>query len=106
MKASFALAAFIGVAAAGPHRLGMTRGGKLGEDPKFLSYVSKYNKNVTDAATFSRKQNRYHANDNIIAEHNRKAARSSDPDALILAHNWTSDLEPAEYQQLLGLDTA
>ena len=26
-----------------------------------------------------------------------------DPDALILAHNWTSDLEPEEYQALLTL---
>ena len=109
MKASFALTAFIGVVAAGPHHGGLgglRTGGKLGGDPKFLEYVSKYNKNVSDTASFTRRQNRYHANDNIIAEHNHKAARSSDPDVLVLGHNWTSDLEPAEYQQLLGLDHA
>ena len=55
MKASFALAAIIGVAAAGPVRGGIRTMGKLGGDPKFLSYVSKYNKNVTDSAAFSRK---------------------------------------------------
>ena len=107
MKSSFALAAFIGVVAAGPNHLGGLRtGGKLGGDPKFLQFCSKYNKHATDTATFNRRQARYHTNDTVIAEHNRKAARSSDPDALILGHNWTSDLEPSEYQQLLGLDRA
>ena len=109
MKTSFALTAFIGVVAAGPHHGGLgglRTGGKLGGDPKFLEYVSKYNKNVSDTASFTRRQNRYHTNDNIIAEHNHKAARSRDPDHLVLGHNWTSDLEPAEYRQLLGLDQA
>ena len=27
-----------------------------------------------------------------------------DPDALVLGHNWTSDLEPEEYKKLLGLN--
>jgi hypothetical protein len=36
MKTSFALAALIGVAAAGPNMRGMRNGGKLGDDPKFL----------------------------------------------------------------------
>ena len=27
----------------------------------------------------------------------------NDPDALVLGHNWTSDLEPEEYKKLLGV---
>jgi hypothetical protein len=53
MKASFALIALIGVAAAGPHHGGVRTGGKLGGDPKFLEYCSKYNKNVSTTASFT-----------------------------------------------------
>ena len=64
MKTSFALAAFIGVVAAGPDHKGINRrggpgglrtGSKLGGDPKFLEFVSKYNKNVSDTASFTRR---------------------------------------------------
>jgi hypothetical protein len=105
MKATFALVALIGAVAAGPNGLRGTGrlGGKLGDDPKFLQYCSKYNKNVTSSATFAKKQNRYHLSDTVIQEHNR-THRSSNPNTLVLAHNWTSDLEPEEYQQLLGLN--
>ena len=104
MKALFVVAALIGVAAAGPNQ--GRYGSYLVGDTKFLSYCSKYNKNMTDTATYTRRQHRYHLNDTVIAEHNRKAARSSDPDVLILGHNFTSDLEPEEFKKLLGIDTA
>ena len=55
MKASFALTAFIGVVAAGPHHGGLRTGGKLGGDPKFLEFCSKYNKNVSSTAAFTQR---------------------------------------------------
>ena len=104
MKSTFALIALIGAVYAGP--LGTVRdqrrGGKLAEDPKFLSYCSKYNKNMSDTRSFERRQRRYHLNDTIIADYNRKHAHDTDPDKLVLAHNFTSDFEPEEYQKLLG----
>ena len=101
MKSTFALIALIGAVSAGP--LGMTRNeGKLADDPKFLQFCSKYNKNPTDSRSFSRKQRRYHLNDTVIAEHNRKHAHDTNPNTLVLGHNWTSDLEPEEYRALLG----
>ena len=104
MKSTFALIAMIGAVSAGP--LGTVRdsrrGGKLADDPKFLSYCSKYNKNVSDSRTFERRQRRYHLNDTIIADYNRQHAHDTDPDKLVLGHNFTSDMEPEEYQKMLG----
>ena len=74
----------------------------MADDPKFLSYCSKYNKNVSDTRTFERKQRRYHINDTTIADWNRQHAHDPDPDVLVLGHNFTSDMEPEEYRQLLG----
>ena len=104
MKSTFALIALIGAVSAGP--LGSIRdsrqGGKLADDPKFLQYCSKYNKNMTDSRSFARKQRRYHLNDTIIEEHNRKHAHDTNPNKLVLGHNWTSDLEPEDYMKMLG----
>jgi len=104
MKSTFALIALIGAVSAGP--LGTSQdnrhGGKLADDPKFLSYCSKYNKNVSDTRTFERKQRRYHINDTVIADWNRQHAHDTNPNTLVLGHNFTSDMEPEEYQQLLG----
>ena len=101
MKSTFALIALIGAVSAGP-RSSVRHGGKLADDPKFLSYCSKYNKNVSDTRTFERKQRRYHMNDTVIADWNRQHAHSTDPNTLVLGHNFTSDMEPEEYQKLLG----
>ena len=74
--------------------------GEASQDQAFLQFVSQYNKDVRDSRTFIRKQRMFHINDDIINNHNaKKNVRGSvyDPDALILKHNWTSDLEPEEY---------
>jgi hypothetical protein len=104
MKSTFALLALIGAVSAGP--LGSERNqrnsGKLGDDPKFLQFCSKYNKNMTDSRSFSIKQRRYHLNDTIISDFNRKHEHDTDPNTLVLGHNWTSDLEPEDYMKMLG----
>ena len=76
------------------------------QDYAFLQFVSTYNKDTKDAATFIKKKNRFCKSDEIIQQHNLKTKQTlgDDPDALVLGHNWTSDLEPEEYQQLLGLN--
>ena len=69
-------------------------------DQAFLQYVSQYNKDVHDTRTFIRRQRMFHINDDIINNFNAKQnSRGTvyDPDALILGHNWTSDLEPEEF---------
>ena len=101
MKSTFALIALIGAVSAGP-RNSVRHGGKLADDPKFLSYCSKYNKNVSDTRSFERRQRRYHINDTTIADYNRQHAHDTDPNVLVLGHNFTSDMEPEEYRQLLG----
>jgi C1A family cysteine protease len=58
---------------------------------------------VRDSRTFAKKQARYHTNDTIIADHNRKNAHNHDPNTLVLGHNWTSDMEPEDYLGMLGL---
>ena len=83
----------------------MARWGSSQDQSDFIQFVSLYNKDILDERTFIRKQRRFHLNDDFINQHNAKQMIGSvrDPDALILAHNWTSDLEPEEYQALLTL---
>ena len=105
MKQSFALAAFAGVAFAGPAggNSAYGLGNKLDNDPAFADFASKYNKDIRDAATYAKKLARFHTNQGIVNDVNRKADESGDPLALRLDINWTADLEPEEYAKLLGL---
>jgi len=108
MKQSFAIAAVAGLAAAAPassHHNNRPNG-KLGNDPMFLEYASRYNKDIRNPATFTLKQQNYHASESKIQSQNRKADESGDPNALRLAHNFTSDMSTDEYLSLLGLDQA
>ena len=107
MQHTFAIALMAGAASAGPTNgfgLGASGQNKLQNDPEFLDFAAKYNKDVRDLGAFERKQNRYHKNKNEINDHNNKQTGKG-PRALRLAVNWTADLEPEEYLNLLGLDT-
>lgn len=109
MSKTFAIALAAGAASAAPGNPmtgfgGITAGqNKLHNDPEFLNFAAKYNKDVRDTAQFERKQERYHKNKNEINDHNKKQNGKGER-ALRLAVNWTADLEVEEYQQLLGLD--
>ena len=107
MKQSFAIAAVAGLASAAPsssHH--STRpSGKLGNDPAFLEYASRYNKDIRDPVSFTLRQQNYHHAESTISAQNRIADASGDPNALRLGHNFTSDMTRDEYLGLLGLDS-
>ena len=106
MKQSLAIAAVAGLAAAAPSNTHHSNrpSGKLGNDPAFLEYASRFNKDIRDPVSFTLRQQRYHAAESTISAQNRIADESGDPNALRLGHNFTSDMTRDEYLGLLGLD--
>ena len=108
MKQSFAVAAFAGMVAAAPsssHHSNRPEG-KLGNDPAFLEYASRFNKDIRNPGAFTVRQQRYHDSESKIQAQDRIADASGNPKALRLGHNFTSDMTTDEYLGLLGLDQA
>merc|ERR1712060_715804 len=108
MKQSFAVAALAGMVAAAPsssHHSNRPEG-KLGNDPAFLEYASRFNKDIRNPGAFTVRQQRYHDSESKIQAQDRIADASGDPNALRLGHNFTSDMTTDEYLGLLGLDQA
>ena len=67
MYQSFVLAAISAtLIQAAPGRGGAARAAKKKNDLKFQAFASKYNKDISDTATFALKQERYHATDAMI----------------------------------------
>jgi cathepsin L len=108
MNKTFAIVAIVGVAMAAPEKASHERNLKASaeKDVEFLQFAAKYNKDVRRPDVMARKQRRFRINDGIIKAQNHKADMSGDPNALRLGHNLTSDMEPEEYEKLLGLDRA
>ena len=93
MKQSFALAALVSFAAAR----------NLIGDAKFITFQSTHSKNYTSTSEYKVRQQIYGKNEKVINAKNAEGD-SNDPDRLVLAHNWTSDLTQEEYLGLLGLN--
>lgn len=108
MNKTFSIALILGAASAAPggskgRAIGLGAQDKRYDDPEFLGFAAKYNKDVRDLGTFQQRQDRFHANQNEINAHNNRQLGKG-PRALRLAVNWTADLEREEYLELLGLD--
>ena len=101
MKQSFAIAALVGVAMSRNLLGGI--GGDSTNDRAFIQYLSTMNKHYNTTSELKLRKQIYQRNEKVIREQNNKADKN-DPDALILGHNWTSDLTEKEYLNLLGLD--
>lgn len=66
MKLSFALAALIGAALAGPGNL-RTGLDKRRNDPKFLEFASRFNRDVREPLEFDRRQANFRSADEKIS---------------------------------------
>lgn len=108
MNKTFSIALILGAASAAPggskgRAIGLGAQDKRYDDPEFLGFAAKYNKDVRDLGTFQQRQDRFHSNQNAINAHNNRQ-QGKGSRALRLAVNWTADLETEEYLELLGLD--
>ena len=107
MSKSFTISLLFASALAAPGNLhgGLNGLGKLGGDPAFNDFNAQFNKGPSSVGDYLQRQQIFHANQNTINQHNR-GVNQNDPSALKLKMNWTGDLTPEEYAQLITLDQA
>jgi C1A family cysteine protease len=106
MNNTFSIAMLTAVASAAPGGASHHNrpDGKLGQDPEFLRYISKFNKNYGTTEDFIAKQGNFHNLDKVIKQTNKKADASTRKDPVRLAHNKFSDMSHEEFVSYLGLD--
>lgn len=105
MKSAFATLAIAGVVSAGPNN-GRAHGrpdGKLGNDQAFINFQGKFNKHYKSVDESSKRQDIYHKAQAAIDAQNRKTAESGNPMGLKLKMNFTGDMTPEEYHEMMGL---
>ena len=103
---TFTVSLLAATALAGP--LG-TRGGvghHSGSDSAYDEFCARNNKSgMGSVQDYEERAQIFHNHQNEINEHNRGMG-NSDPNGLKLKMNWTGDLTPEEYDQLINLDNA
>lgn len=85
MRFELALVAIVGAASAS--RLGRQK------EQEFLNHAVKYGRNTENINDYERRLGNYLANDAFINQYNHESSLSDDPDAVILEHNLTSDMD-------------
>lgn len=74
---------------------------QLRNDKAFLSFASKWNKDISETDEYIKRQKLYHAQDEVINAINARAD-PDDPDALRYRHDWFSDMTEEEKSSWMG----
>ena len=73
------------------------------KEQRYINHNAQYNVNIRSAEEYRKRQLIFSENCDIIDETNRKADESGNPQALRLAHNFTSTMTEDELEEMMGI---